>query len=65
MKVHKKLNKRDKSIGASFNETPFQDGDILYIKNVKKQPKKRKVGDDWEIVPDVYEWWIKDYKKIV
>ena len=65
MKVHKKLNKRDKSIGVSFNEIPFQDGDVLYVKNVKKQPKKRKVGDDWEIVPDVYEWWIKDYKKIV
>ncbi len=64
MKVHSKINKRDKEIVTSFNEAPFQDGDVVYIKSFKKQQKKRKVGDGWEIVPDVFEWWIKDYKKI-
>jgi len=64
MKVHSKINKRDKQIVTSFSEVPFQDGDVIYIKDYKKQPKKRKVGDDWEVVPDTFEWWIKDYKKI-
>ncbi|SEU09774.1 DNA polymerase III, alpha subunit [Lacrimispora sphenoides] len=64
MKIHKTINKRDKAIKTSFNEIPVQDGDIIYIKDVKKQPKKQKVNDEWQIVPDVYEWWIKDYIKM-
>lgn len=64
MKVHNKISRGDKNIKTSFNEISFKDGDILYIKNTKKQPKKRKVGDDWEVVPDVFEWWIKDYVKV-
>lgn len=61
MKVHKKANKRNKEVVASFDQTPFKDGDVLYIKNVVKQPKKMKKDDEWIIVPDTYEWWIKDY----
>ena len=49
----------------SFKEIPFEDGDILYIKIVKKQPKKHKVNDEWVVVPDTFEWWIKDYIKVI
>lgn len=65
MKVHKTINRRDKDIVLSFNEVPFEDGDVLYIREVKKQPKKVKEGDDWVVVPDTFEWWIKDYVKVM
>lgn len=65
MKVHKNKPKFDKEVENSFNEIPFEDGDILYIKKVKRQPKKQKVNDDWIVIPDVTEWWIKDYIKVM
>lgn len=64
MKVHKKLNYKDKEIITSFNEVPFENGDVIYIKNWKKQPKKSKINDEWVVIPDVVEKWIKDYTKI-
>jgi hypothetical protein len=64
MKIHKSKNKKDREIAISFNEIPLMDGDIIYIKNIKKQPKKQKVNDEWVVVPDVIEWWIKDYMKV-
>ena len=64
MKIHKKLNKRDKELITSFNEVPFEDGDVLYIKQWKKQPKRMKVNDEWVEDKDVIEKWIKDYIKL-
>lgn len=65
MKVHKAKPKFDKNVINSFKEIPFEDGDILYIKTVKKQPKKQKVNDEWVIIPDTFEWWVKDYIKVM
>ena len=65
MKVHKVKPKFDKNVVNSFNEIPFEDGDILYIRIVKKQPKKHKVNDEWVVIPDTFEWWIKDYIKVM
>lgn len=65
MKVHRKKPKMDKLVINSFTEIPFEDGDILYIKSVKKQPKKQKVNDCWIEVPGITEWWIKDYIKVM
>lgn len=65
MKIHKNKTKFDKEVVSNFNEIPFEDGDILYIKSVKKQVKKQKVNDKWIIVPNVFEWWIKDYIKVI
>ena len=65
MKVHNKKNKRDKEIVMSFAEIPFEDGDVLYIKNWKKQPKKVKIDDEWVVDNGIIEKWIKDYVKIM
>lgn len=65
MKIHKAKPKFDKNVINSFKEIPFEDGDILYIKTVKKQPKKQKVNDEWVVIPDTFEWWIKDYIKVM
>lgn len=63
LKIHK-TKYRDKSIVTTFADVPIQNGDLIYIKTVKKERKKQKVGDNWVVVPDAYEWWIKDYKKV-
>lgn len=65
MKIHKTIPRNDKRCKVSYKQIPVEDGEIIYIKDCKKEPKKRKVNDEWEIVPGEYEWWIKDYIKIV
>lgn len=65
MKIHKAKPKFDKNVINSFKEIPFEDGDILYIKTVKKQPKKQKENDKWVVIPDTFEWWVKDYIKVM
>lgn len=64
MKIHKKIPRNDKRCKTSFQQVPFEDGDILYIKDCKNEPKRIKVGETWEDVPGSSEWWIKDYIKI-
>lgn len=61
MKIHKKIPRNDKRCKTSFLDTPIKDGDILLIKDCKKECKKTKTNTGWEPIPGVYEWWIKDY----
>lgn len=61
MKIHKTMSRNDKRCKQCYKQLPIKDGDIIYIKDCVKQPKKAKVGDEWTVVPDVFEWWIKDY----
>lgn len=65
MKIHKTIPRNDKTCKVSYKQIPIEDGEIIYIKDVKKQPKKIKVGDDWQIVPNSEEWWIKDYSMVL
>lgn len=64
MKIHKTIPRNDKKCKVSYQQEPIQDGDIIYIKDCVKQPKKVKTETGWEIVPDSHEWWIKDYVKL-
>lgn len=65
MRVHKRKNPRDKSIETSFADEPFGDGDILYMGNCKRKPKQRKdENDNWVEVPNEYNWWLTEYKKV-
>ena len=65
MKIHKKRNPRDKTVKTSFNEVPFENGDILYMDSCTKKPKQRKNSEgEWEIVPGEFNWWIDSYSKI-
>lgn len=61
MKIHKKIPRNDKRCKISFEQLPVHDGDIIYIKDCKSEPKKRKTENGWEAIPDTKEWWIKDY----
>lgn len=61
MKIHKKIPRNDKRCKTSFEQLPVYDGDIIYIKDCKSEPKKRKTDNGWEAIPGTKEWWIKDY----
>lgn len=65
MKIHKKLNKRDKRQKVSYEDLPVEEGDILFINDWKKEKKKKKIDDEWVEIPGVEEKWIKDYFKVV
>ena len=65
MKVRKDKKGRTLGVVTSFKDTPFEEGDILFMNTVKQEPKMKKVGDDWVKDYSNKEWWIYDYKKIV
>jgi len=64
MKVKKKLVKRDPAIKTCFTDTPFEDGDIIYVNKFRKEPRKRKTESGWENVPGEWNWWCIDYRKV-
>ena len=65
MRVHKRKNPRDKEVVTTFMNEPFQNGDILYMQTCKRKPKQRKdENDNWVDVPNEYNWWLNDYRKI-
>lgn len=64
-KVHKKKPFRDPRVVTSFADVPISDGDILYLKDVKREPKRKKIDDKWVDDPIETEWWIKDYSKVI
>ena len=61
LKVHKKKFYKRPDIVKAFADTPFHDGDILFMKKCKQEPKMKKDGDDWVKDWNQMEWWIKDY----
>ena len=63
MKVHKSRDPRKKLPKTSFRESPFEDGDVLYMSMPKQAEKRKKVGDEWVSTGD-YEWWLEDYRKV-
>lgn len=68
MKIHKvKPSKYGKyqDVETSFADVPLQDGDVIYVRKVKKQAKQHKVDGKWQPIAGQYEWWIKDYYKVL
>ena len=64
LKVHKKKFWKRPDIIVSFNDLPFKNGDILYLKKCKQEPKMKKDGNDWVKDYSQMEWWINDYKLV-
>lgn len=59
VKVHK--GKKCKDIKASYKDSPFEDGDVIYVKQIKTLPKRQNIDGKWVPVPGMVENWIKDY----
>ena len=64
MKISKTRQSKVAKITNSFKDTPVEDGDIIYIERAEKLPKKRKIGEEWVVVQDEWEWWIRAYRKV-
>lgn len=63
MKVHKRKDPRHKLPKTTFRDTPFEDGDVLYMALPKQSEKRKKVEDGW-IGTGEMEWWLEDYRKV-
>ena len=64
LRVHKKKDpKKDKDV-TTFNQIPFEDGDVLIMEKCEKKPKVHKVGDKWEELEGQFNWWLVNYKKV-
>ena len=67
MKVHKSRAPKDKTVITAYNNKPFEEGDVLYMKKCQKKPKYRKDGikpdgkPNFVEIPGEYVWWINDY----
>lgn len=61
MKVRKTRTGKAAAIRTTFKEKPFEDGDILYMKKCREEPKTKMVNGDWAKDFTSKEWWIYDY----
>ena len=64
MRVKKRRNPKNKSdkTKTSFEDLPFKNGDILYLKSWGKEPKMKKTESGWEKDPSVMINWMYDYE---
>lgn len=55
----------NQEVAVSFTDIPLKDGDVIYINKIKKQQRQRKIDGKWTPIEGEYDWWIKDYYKVV
>lgn len=63
LKIHKKRPWHSESVKTSFNDCPIKDGDIIYMKKCKQEPRRKMVDGQW-VTSSEMDWWIKDYYPI-
>ena len=62
MKVRKAKKGRDWNVKNSFKDTPFNEGDILYMIKCKQEPKAVRQNDGtWARDYKNKEWWLYEY----
>lgn len=63
MQVRKTMGKSKKSRAKTcFSERPFQNGDIIYLKDWGKEPKMRMTENGWEKDNSTMINWLYDYE---
>ena len=63
MKVRKSKKGRDWNVKNSFKDTPFNEGDILYMIKCKQEPKAvRQEDGTWKRDYNDKEWWLYAYE---
>ena len=62
MKVRKTRTGKGSLVYTTFKETPFNEGDMLYMVKVSKEPKAKMVDGEWVRDYGDKEWWLYDYK---
>ena len=61
MKVRKTRSGKAAVIYTTFKEKPFEEGDILYMKKCRQEPKVKMVDGEWIKDYSNKEWWLYDY----
>lgn len=61
MKVRKTRTKKGSLVFTTFQEKPFDNGDVLYMKQVKREPKAKNVDGVWTYDKTDTEWWLYGY----
>ena len=64
MKVRKNKKGKTGNVVNSFKDTPFENGDILYMINAKQEPKAKMVDGEWQRDYSDREWWLYAYKVV-
>lgn len=64
MKVRKTRSGKAAIVYTTFKEKPFENGDILYMKKCRQEPKVKMVDGEWIKDYGNKEWWIYDYDVI-
>ena len=62
MKVRKNKKGRDWNVKNSFKDTPFEEGDILFMIKCKQEPKAVFKDGAWTRDYKDKEWWLYEYK---
>lgn len=63
MKVRKTRSGKAAVIYTTFKEKPFENGDVLFMKKCRKEPKSKMVDGEWIKDYANKEWWLYDYDK--
>ena len=61
IKVRKNKKSENPTVVNSFKDTPFQEGDILYMIKCKQEPKSKMVDGTWTRDYQDLEWWLYEY----
>lgn len=64
MKVRKNKQGRTPGVVTTFKDTPFQEGDVLYMNKLKQEPKAKMINGEWQRDYSDKEWWLYDYKVV-
>lgn len=64
MKVRKNKQGRTPGVVTTFKDTPFQEGDILYMNKLKQEPKAKMINGEWQRDYSDKEWWLYDYRVV-
>ena len=65
MKVRKTKKGRDWNVKNTFKDTPFANGDILYMTKCKQEPKAiRQEDGSWARDYHDKEWWLYEYSVV-
>lgn len=65
MKVRKEKRSKDFSVITAFKDTPFEEGDILYMYKCKQEPKAvRNEDGSWGRDYSNKEWWLYNYRVV-
>lgn len=64
LKVRKNKQGRTPGVVTTFKDTPFEEGDVLYMIKTKAEPKAKMVNGEWQRDYSDKEWWIYEYRVV-